>query len=267
MGSEYFDGKKLFGDDFNEEQIRVWFEHEAEAYANLSDKKPIDDVITNNYDYHNLNKINGFNHIKLKNDSIALGIGAAYGAEFIPIKDYLKEIHILEPSDNLIAQTLENIPLKYSKPSINGKMPYEDNKFDIITCFGTLHHIPNVSFVMSELKRVLKPGGYLLIREPIISMGDWNKPRKGLTKYERGIPLNIFREIIKTNNFKILKERTCLTMLFFLQKLFKTTLYNKVAYLKFDVFFSKLLMFNYHYHATNKLQRIAPNNIFYILTK
>lgn len=267
MQNDYFKGVKLYGDDFNEEQIKDWFEHEAEAYANLSENKPIDEAKNKDYGYNQLNTFLGFRHIKLGNGLKALGIGAAYGAEFMPIKNHLKEIHILEPSDQLKADKLDEIPLFYKKPDISGKMPYEDNQFDVITCFGTLHHIPNVSFVVSELARVLKPGGYLLVREPIISMGDWNKPRKGLTKFERGIPLNLFRAMIVKANLKIDKESPCLTLLFIFQKIFKKRLYDSLLYLKIDRLLSRLFQFNYTYHATSKLKRIAPNNVFYVLTK
>ncbi len=267
MYEEFLTGDKLYGDDFTNDEIRVWFEHEAEAYANLSKNRPVEDVNTSNYGYHILNNLHGYRHIKLKENSVALGIGAAYGAEFIPIANKLKEIHILEPSDQLISKKLGDIPLHYEKPDISGKLIYPNDHFDIITCFGTLHHIPNVSYVISEMARVLKPGGYILIREPIISMGDWSTDRKGLTKYERGIPLPIFRKLIKQFGLITVKESPCFTMIFFFQKLFKKNLYDKKWYMIFDAFLSKMLLFNYTYHARNKLQRLAPSNVFYVLKK
>ncbi len=35
---EYFDGKKLYGNDFTEQQILEWFESEKEGYAKLGSK-------------------------------------------------------------------------------------------------------------------------------------------------------------------------------------------------------------------------------------
>ncbi len=35
---EYLDGKKLYGDDFNLDEIKRWFEDEKEGYANLGAK-------------------------------------------------------------------------------------------------------------------------------------------------------------------------------------------------------------------------------------
>lgn len=77
-----------------------------------------------------------------------------------------------------------------------GKISFEDNSFDLITSFSVLHHVPNVSFVISELVRVLSKDGYLLIREPIHSMGDWSVKREGLTKNERGIHYKLLEQFI-----------------------------------------------------------------------
>lgn len=41
----------------------------------------------------------------------------------------------------------------------------KDNTFDLITCFHVLHHIPNIEETVKELKRIIKPGGTILISE------------------------------------------------------------------------------------------------------
>lgn len=42
---------------------------------------------------------------------------------------------------------------------MDGSIDFPDNFFDLILCFATLHHIPNVTFVISELFRTLRGGG------------------------------------------------------------------------------------------------------------
>ena len=49
------------------------------------------------------------------------------------------------------------------------KMPLPDNHFDAVFDSGVLHHIPSNSTAISEIARVLKPGGRLFFMEPLSS--------------------------------------------------------------------------------------------------
>jgi ubiquinone/menaquinone biosynthesis C-methylase UbiE len=44
-------------------------------------------------------------------------------------------------------------------------LDFDDNSLDFITAFQVFHHILDIDFVLGELYRVLKKGGYMLIRE------------------------------------------------------------------------------------------------------
>ncbi len=46
-------------------------------------------------------------------------------------------------------------------------IPFEKNSFDIIGISNTLHHLRNKQICMSEISRVLKKGGFLLVNEQI----------------------------------------------------------------------------------------------------
>lgn len=41
-------------------------------------------------------------------------------------------------------------------------LPFEKETFDCVYCFGLLHHIPDVEKAVSEIHRVLKPGGQVI---------------------------------------------------------------------------------------------------------
>ena len=262
----YFLGEKLYGDDFTSEEIEKWYKDEKEAYAELGSK----DKENYQYNYHTINLINGFS--KLPKDKVfnkVLGIGSAFGYEFEPIKDRIQNLVILEPSDQLISGEVFGIPTTYKKPEISGKIHFPDQSFDLVICFGVLHHVPNVSFVLHEIHRCLKPRGYFLLREPITSMGDWRYPRPGLTKRERGIPLNIFRNIIRKLNFEVVRERFCFFphLTYHLVNLLKYPVYKHKFMVYLDNLFSALFAWNIRYHRVNKWQRISPTNVFYVLQK
>ena len=258
----YFSGKKLYGDNFSSKQIKEWFENEKEGYSNLIDS-------TNySYDCHELNKMYGYNKIKqIKKFKNVLGFGSAFGHELLPILDKIKNIIIIEPSKKLRSKSLKGKPVKYIKPNVNGKIDYPDNSFDLITCFGVLHHIPNVSYVIKELTRVLKKGGIMLIREPIISMGDWRKSRKGLTKKERGIPLDIFRRIIRQNSLRVISEKKILFPTTRRLKLGKKHACNSKFLVFLDTVLSCLFSWNDTYHAINFFHKLRPQAVFYVLKK
>ena len=59
------------------------------------------------------------------------------------------------------------------------KIPYDDDSFDIVSLGNSLHHIPDIKTLLSEMKRVVKPDGLLIIGEmyndgqPCQSLSHW----------------------------------------------------------------------------------------------
>ena len=260
----YLNGAKLLGDDFTIDQIKDWYEDEKEGYANL--------VSNNTYKYkygwHAINKIHGFKYLKENNFENVLGLGSAYGDEFSPLINKINNLTILEASDFLVSNQIGSKKIKYLKPSVDGKMPFNDNSFNLITAFGVLHHIPNVTFVVNEIYRCLTENGYALIREPIVSMGDWRKPRNGLTKRERGIPLPIFEDIIINAGFTEIRHSYCVFPV--IPKLLKTigiVAYNSVFFSRVDALLCNLLKNRIKYRSENFIQKFRPTCVFYVLKK
>src|SRR5437867_9732918 len=257
-------GLKLYGDDFSLEEIRQWHKDEEEAYANLGAR----DAHTYRYAYHALNIRHGFRHLPSRQFSHALGLGSAYGEEFKPIASRVRKLTIVDPSDSFVAGRVHGIVTQYVKPTIDGTLAFDDNGFDLVTCFGTLHHIPNVSHVVRQLYRCLKPGGFALIREPIVSLGDWTRPRRGLTKRERGIPLRIFRQILADAGFAVVREKLCMFLLLArLRHVLGDDAYNSPAAVWLDETLARALAWNVNYHAASVWHKFRPSAVFYVLTK
>lgn len=45
-------------------------------------------------------------------------------------------------------------------------LPWNNESFDVVTCIASFHHYPNPVPVLMEMKRVLKPGGRVIIADP-----------------------------------------------------------------------------------------------------
>ena len=261
---EYFRGEKLYGDDFSIEQIKEWYEQEAEAYAQLYG------INDNESEYnHHINIMYGYNHLKkIKSFDNVLGFGSSWGYEFMPIISKIQNLQIIDSSEQTVAKKIGSCTPTYHKANTSGKIDILDNTFDLITAFSTIHHTPNVSFILNELFRVLKPGGYILLKEPVTTMGDWRTKRDGLTVNERGIPPLILDKIIKDANMQIIKKKYFCTMTAFFMRISRNhSFFQSKTYFLIDKYLSCLLKFNMHYHPTKKRQRIAPQAVFYILRK
>lgn len=257
-------GERLYGDDLGPEEIEAWFKDEELGYFNLgaSDKERYE------YGYHALNERHGYRQLPDRAYPRILGVGSAYGEELKPVARKANHITILEPAEGFVVREINGVPVTYAKPQATGILPFPDESFDLITCFGVLHHVPNVSAVMGEFRRCLSPGGYALVREPIVSMGDWRKPRAGLTKHERGIPLDIFRRIILAAGFKIARESKCVFSLTSrLRFLLACPVYNSRLAVLLDSLLCRLPLWSDKYHPTGFLQKLRPTAVFYVLEK
>lgn len=44
-------------------------------------------------------------------------------------------------------------------------LPFEDESFDVVICANSFHHYPNPQRFFDGVRRVLRPGGYLILRD------------------------------------------------------------------------------------------------------
>lgn len=264
---EFFSGKKLYGDNFSENEIAEWFADEAEAYADLGAR----DSESYRYGYHALNYFHAFRHLRGHFPHV-LGFGSAYGDEFLPIISRIGTLTIIDPSDAFRRESIHGVPAHYIKPARSGKLPLPGASFDLVTCLDALHHIPTVTATVRELARVLKKGGTAIVREPIISMGDWRESRPGLTKRERGIPLPLLTNIVNGTGLSIEHRSLCAFPV--TQRLFNGLrartldgIFNRMGPTLLDAALCRLFAWNTHYHPRTLLQKLCPHSVFFVLRK
>lgn len=260
----YLSGDKLYGDDFSQDQIDEWFNDEKQGYYNLAGQTREE----YHYGYHAINYHHGFKWLPEKRFRSVLGIGSAFGDELSPIANKCNNITILEPARGFEVSEIEGTPVRYVEPQASGELPFVDGAFELVTCFGVLHHIPNVSTVIQEISRCLAPDGVALIREPIISMGDWRTPRQGLTKRERGIPVDILRKCINSAGLEVSREKKCmfsLTSSFF--GMCMDNAYNSRLVVLCDQVFSFWPYWSNRYHAKTVVEKLRFTSAYFVVKK
>ncbi|HWD74790.1 MAG TPA: class I SAM-dependent methyltransferase, partial [Solirubrobacteraceae bacterium] len=56
--------------------------------------------------------------------------------------------------------------LSFLRAEIDGRLPLEDNSFDVVWSSEVIEHVADTARWMSEVRRVLRPGGRLLLTTP-----------------------------------------------------------------------------------------------------
>jgi len=151
----------------------------------------------------------------------------------------------------------------------DGTLPFADGTFDLITCFGVLHHVPKVSQTVAELARVLAPGGVLLLREPTHSMGDWSKPRPSLTRWERGLPAGLLIECLHAAGLRVdTANPCCFSLLGLLSRKTGRAVYRSKGMCAVDAVVCRLTARRgRRYHATSAVQRIRPTALYVVASR
>lgn len=66
-----------------------------------------------------------------------------------------------------------------------GRLPFTDGQYDLVICTQTIQYVANPFEAMAEIRRVLKPGGFMLLSVPAIYPAD--SPSDGWRLYPAAI--------------------------------------------------------------------------------
>lgn len=273
FNAAFLSGNSLVGDEFTKDEISRWYKEEEEAYCNLDSN-----TTDKNYLYENINNFYGLKKVlstlKHKKNLNILCFGAAYGGEVRAIKKMLDKdssvtynITVIDSSNIMLESIKQELDVLTVKANMNGYIELDENSFDLITSFGVLHHIPNVSYILSEFAKVLKPNGFIFLREPISSMGNWSEKRIGTTINERGVSSFYLIDALNNLNCKVVFKKYCFfSPILKVFNRFKLGLDSYVV-IYIDYLLSKLFSWNIHYFRNTVFKKLAPGSVFILSQK
>ena len=261
--NEYYSGRKLWGDDFGLEEIREWYRLEENACFDIYDQGR--HRMPNN-DY--LHWQDGYRWALKGRNTLGkvLGLGSGTGEEFRPLSQWIEHLYIV---DSAAGYFHDDATTTYVKAREDGSLDFVDDFFDTAVNIAVLHHIPNVSHVLHELFRVLKPGGFCLVKEPVTTLGDWRPPRKpGLAPCERGFPRILLGKMILNAGFETVHRSYFeFPPLRHLRDRAGIDTYNSRLWTGMDRLCCRLTDWNYRYHRPGWFQKLAPSYAFLVLQK
>lgn len=159
---------------------------------------------------------------------LEVGCGTAFVSLYFAKRGY--ETYCLDINKSILKAAEKN----FNNEGVKGKFitgdveksPFDDNQFDVVTSFGLLEHFENPEIAISEMVRILKPGGLFFAdivpnRFSCQTIGNlfnslsvliyWSlkgKPSLGFTKASRNFKPLYFENSISWQEYKKMIEKT-----------------------------------------------------------
>lgn len=107
---------------------------------------------------------------------LEVGSGTGFFLLNLAQAGFVGEPHCTDISSGMVAQCVANgrrlgIDVR-ARVADAEQLPYADATFDLVVGHAILHHLPNLTAALRELRRVLKPGGRLVIAGEPTQLGD-----------------------------------------------------------------------------------------------
>ena len=149
--------------------------------------------------------------LKYKTKGKILDIGCAFGYFLKNIGKSFK-LYGIDISEYAIGRAKKILPkAKLICADASESMPFQKNYFDVVTAFHVIEHVKHPESIIKNIKKVLKPGGYLFLEAPI---NFWfRKIIKYFDKDKSHISILSISEYIKLlekNGFKIVETERML---------------------------------------------------------
>jgi len=120
-------------------------------------------------------------------DDAILDVGCGTGADVLALAAKVGpagRVVGIDSSEQLIAQaraTSPGLPVEFHQGNA-GELPFADGTFDAVRSERVIEHVPDPSRALSEMLRVLKPGGRLLVCDPDHGMWALDMTDRRLTR-------------------------------------------------------------------------------------
>ncbi|RAR72871.1 class I SAM-dependent methyltransferase [Flavobacterium aciduliphilum] len=169
---------------------------------------------------------------KLSKKGKLLDIGAGVGDFLYAAKEQGWETLGYEPNDNA-----RKIASSKGVAFTNETKNLESNSFDVITMWHVLEHVPDLEWQLDELRRLLKPGGIVLVAVPNYKSFDAKYYKNFWAAYD--VPIHFWHfsrtsiiKLFSQNNFTLIKTIPMLYDSFYVSLLSEKYKRGKMNFIK-----------------------------------
>lgn len=148
---------------------KYWTKNLAQTW--YSNKKPLSNEWFNEVEYLRYSKYYEYLPSVAEFDGHfgekVLEVGVGIGTDLVQYAENGSIVWGIDIASNIIDFTKANLQRLGLDANLEvasaDDLPYSNNEFDLVFCFGVLHHIPNTEKAIKEIYRVLKPKGKAII--------------------------------------------------------------------------------------------------------
>ncbi|WP_346856378.1 methyltransferase domain-containing protein [uncultured Draconibacterium sp.] len=96
-----------------------------------------------------------------------LDVGTGTGDFIAVLKEVVPGASLtgVDPNKESLLEATQTFPDVKFKEMYGEKLDFADNTFDVASISMALHHLPDISKTLGEMKRIVKPGGWIIINE------------------------------------------------------------------------------------------------------
>ena len=210
--------------------------YESSDYISHTDSKKsiIDKVYHFVKKYTIQNKVNLINSFKTENKRL-LDVGCGTGDFLVACKNNGWIINGVEP--NLNAKKIISSKLQDEEKIYDNLFELSNEQFDVITLWHVLEHVLNLQDYISELKKLLKPNGVLIVAVPNYKSYDANYYNEFWAAFD--VPRHLWHF-----------SKKAIELLFYKQGM----IVSKILPMKFDSFYVSMLSEKYKTGKSNFLK-------------
>ncbi len=108
----------------------------------------------------------------VKKSKNLLDVGCGNGVIHHFVKDRVEDIYGIDFSRSDLLKAKKRGLITHHVDIDKNKLPFKNKIFDIVTCLDVIEHVKDPELVLTEIRRVLKDGGNLIVSTPNIRFTD-----------------------------------------------------------------------------------------------
>lgn len=150
--------------------------------------------------------------------STILEVGCGDGSFTKELVKFSPDVTAIDISESQIAENTKRFSgITFRQHDVAERFPFATNAFDVIWCSEVLEHLFDPAYALSEMHRLLKPGGKLLVTVPyhgrlknlLIALINFDQHYTPSNPHIRFYTTNTLSRITREAGFVNVQTRTC----------------------------------------------------------